>query len=93
MDEEDGRLGPPPGHIIGKAPTRLLLMHVTGGRAQQTGRADVLWDALAMSLCHPYLTHFSPSSPSQFLHPFCPAIPRISSIRIKEKCYENVPGK
>ena len=64
MDEEDGRLGPPPGHIIGKAPTRPPLMHVTGGRAQHTGRADVLWDALAMSLCHPSLTDYNSSFPA-----------------------------
>jgi hypothetical protein len=70
MDEEDGRLGPPPGHIIdvGPYPARCgtrqqggaqhpdelrLLMDVTGSRAQQIGRIDVLRDALMMSLCHP----------------------------------------
>jgi hypothetical protein len=69
MDEEDGRLGPPLGHIIGNGaysaksgtrhpdglqdPDRLQrLMDVTGGRARQTGRADVLADALTNSLCH-----------------------------------------
>ena len=93
MDEEDGRLGPPPGHIIGKAPTRPPLMHVTGGRAQHTGRADVLWDALAMSLCHPYLTRFNPSISALVSSSLLPTVPRLSSLRIKEKCYENVPGK
>ena len=69
MDEEDGRLGPLLGHIIGngaysaKYGTRqqdgfqdpgrlqLLLMDVTGDRARQIGRIDVLRDALMMSLC------------------------------------------
>ena len=47
MDEEDGRLGPPPGHITGNLP-----IDVTGGRTQQTGRDDVLTDAPKMSLRH-----------------------------------------
>ena len=67
MDEEDGRLGPPPGHIIGNGtysakygtrqpdgiqnPGRLqLLVDVTGVRAWQSGRADVLADASTKSL-------------------------------------------
>ena len=78
MDEEDGRLGPLLGHIIGNGaysakygtrqqrgfqdPGRLQkLMDVTGGRARQTGRADVLTDALANSLCHH--PHISVSDP------------------------------
>jgi hypothetical protein len=70
MDEEDGRLGPLLGHIIGNGaysakygtrqqdgfqdPGRLqiLLMDVTGDRARQIGRIDVLRDALMMSLRH-----------------------------------------
>jgi hypothetical protein len=68
MDEEDGRLGPPPGHIINAGqclarygarqqdgtqdPGKLKsLIDVTGSRARQTGRVDVLRDALMMSLC------------------------------------------
>jgi hypothetical protein len=50
MDEEDGRLGPQPGHNIGKVYT--LPMDVTGSRAQQTGRVDALQDARTKSLCH-----------------------------------------
>jgi hypothetical protein len=76
MDEEDGRLGPPRGHIIGNGaakcrprqqhgsedPGRLQkLIDVTDGRARQTGRADVLTDALANSLCHH--PHISVSDP------------------------------
>ena len=74
MDEEDGRLGPPPGHIIdvGSCPPRYgprqragahdpgelrTLIDVTGSRARQTGRVDVLRDALMMSLCS-LLKHF-----------------------------------
>jgi hypothetical protein len=70
MDEEDGRLGPPPGHIIdvgsyaarcgirqqggAKDPGELRSpIDVTGSRARQIGRVDVLRDALMMSLCHP----------------------------------------
>ncbi len=51
MDEEDGRLGPLPGHNIGNASPRP--MNVTGSRAQQDGPADVLTDASTMSLCLP----------------------------------------
>ena len=68
MGEEDGRLGPPPGHIINEGqylarygarqqdgtqdPGELKsLIDVTGSRARQTGRVDVLRDALMMSLC------------------------------------------
>jgi hypothetical protein len=67
MDEEDGRLGPPRGHIVGDGASKCgprqqpgsedsgrlqKLIDVTDGRARQTGRADVLTDALANSLCH-----------------------------------------
>ena len=68
MDEEDGRLGPPPGHIVGNGaysaeygtrqqdgfqdPGMLqMLVDVTGVRALQPGRVDVLTDALMTSLC------------------------------------------
>jgi len=51
MDEEDGRLGPTPGHILGNvalaAPT-----DVTALRALQSGRADALTDASTKSLRH-----------------------------------------
>ena len=77
MDEEDGRLGPSPGHIIGNGAcsaeygTRQqdgfqnpgvlkLLMDVTGSRARQPGRVDVLTDALMMSLCSLSLPVFAP---------------------------------
>jgi hypothetical protein len=67
MDEEDGRLGPPPGHIIGNRAysakygtrqldgfqdpgTLQLLIDVTGDRARQSARADVLADASTKSL-------------------------------------------
>src|SRR5579863_798423 len=67
MDEEDGRLGPPPGHIVGDGaysaeygtrqqdgfqdPGMLqMLIDVTGVRALQPGRVDVLTDASMMSL-------------------------------------------
>jgi hypothetical protein len=72
MDEEDGRLGPPSGHIIdvGPYPARWVtrqqggaqhpgglrsLIDVTGSRAQQIGRVDVLRDAFMTSLCHSLL--------------------------------------
>ena len=45
MDEEDGRLGPPSGHIVGKLP-----MNVTGGRTQQPGHVDVRPNASTKSL-------------------------------------------
>ena len=51
MDEEDGRLGPTPGHIIADPISRQSLMHVTDLRARQIGRADVLSDASTKSLC------------------------------------------
>jgi len=69
MGEEDGRLGPPPDHIINEGqylarygarqqdgtqdPGELKsLIDVTGSRARQTGRVDVLRDAFMMSLCN-----------------------------------------
>ena len=70
MDEEDGRLGPLLGHIIGNGAysakygtlhqdgfqdpgrSQMLLRDVTGDRARQIGRIDVLRDALMMSLRH-----------------------------------------
>ena len=69
MDEEDGRLGPLRGHIIGKVSASL--MDVTGSRAQHDGRADVLWDALTMSLCLP------PKHSSLKTH----QMPRVSPLR------------
>jgi hypothetical protein len=112
MDEEDGRLGPPPGHIIGNGaysakygtrqrdgfqdPGRLqLLVDVTVVRARQPGRVDVLTDASMMSLCSSPANIWSCAG--DLLRSLYPAHPQIPSVRIhtrlKENCYENVPGK
>jgi hypothetical protein len=109
MDEEDGRPGPPQGHIIGngadsaKSGTRQRngfqdpdmlqkLMDVTHGRTRQTGRADVVTDALADSLCHPS-THFSSLSTGFEHSASWPGV--VSSLKqpYEGECHENVPGK
>jgi hypothetical protein len=97
MDEEDGRRGPLPGHIIGNGPYSaeygarqqdgfpdpdgLKLMDVTGGRAHQPGRVDVLTDASMMPLCSPFCLVSAPAPDTR------------THIRMKENCHENVPGK
>ena len=69
MDEEDGRLGPLPGHIVGARSRRQ--MNVTGSRAQQTGRVDAPQDARATSLC----LSPSQSNPNHF------RVPQVSILR------------
>lgn len=64
MDEEDGRLGPTPGHIIGNRIVRYPPLNVTDLRARQIGRVDVLTDALAKSLCHSHSHLQSLGAPS-----------------------------
>jgi len=49
MDEEDGRLGPTPGHIIGNAAIAAPV-DVTALRARQSGRTDALTDAFTKPL-------------------------------------------
>ena len=62
MDEEDGRLGPRPGHIIGSGildPARLQpLMNVTGSVARQIGPTDVLPDASTKSCAIPRILRY-----------------------------------
>ena len=55
MDEEDGRLGPTPGHIIGNVAFTAPI-GVTALRARQVGRADALTDASTKSLRHPKIS-------------------------------------
>ena len=66
-----------------------------GPRARQLGRVDVLTDASTSSLCSPPTTSgFQPGRVLRFLVPAHPQQQCIRiHIRLKENCYENVPGK
>lgn len=99
MDEEDGRLGPPPGHIIGN-----LLIDVTGGRTQQPGRDDVLTDADMKSLRHQSINllrvlelgcpiHFAQFAKWVGYHDSSCLIWHSKNSTQHEVNHENVPGK
>ena len=91
MDEEDGRLGPQFGHVLG-----ISLIDVTGSRAQQPGHVDVPKDAPKKSLRHRenLKTLDAPALDSETWDVFVYLQdPTRKRTKTNEVNHENVPGK